>query len=1047
MKHQLFRVTGIFCFMLLAVMAMAGTWSTNNFFYQPALDARGAAGKSNFDTGLNRVDAHLGKYKTSGDPGYSTLAEALTTIGSTNVTLTIPTGTITIADNTTIGSNIALRVFKGGKFSVNSGITLTINGPIDAGPYQIFSGSGAVALGGVSTIYDAWYVVPPSNPEGTITSPIGSRFVKTSGSPPLVYVKESGTGNTGWVASSGGSGATAFTGLNDVPGSYSGQAGKALRVNANSNGLEFYAPSSSGVKPFITYGETGYLTLSQALSTIGSTHTTMIIPAETGTIPITSNTTIPTNVDLRVMKGAKFDVANGVTLTINGSIEAGPYQIFSWTGTGAIDISNSPTIDCFLQWWGALDGKSNNVSGALAKAVASVGSGHVIHITRGEWRLATPVSFNPGYHPIRIKGDSVYDTAIYVDVGAGNNGLDIGNPNVDEGWFEMSDITFGGPASCCTSALVLRRIQHVKLDRVNFWLGCTGYALDIQSCIWLKGCVYTRGMCFDYGSYGECGNGVRVASTTNPPYQSNALDLRVILQAFTSSNGIPLRLDGSVINNGVARITGTIENYSGKPIYVTGWDLFNIQELYVEGNGAGPALFENCRDLSLVNFLLNDTTCNLKFVNCKRLFLNNFSVNSFEIDPQCRGSVVGSGQVWGGGDKVKNYAPDTQFIGKIVSGVGLGENTAWPVQGPDRQNIMYNSLFTCWQADRPDLGWGTVNNTWEKCGDGQTDTTKHLTPFCAKVVTSGGDGWVYYNFDSTQLQRMLGQHMIYSLMAKFLTGQANLKTEPLYLFANISVPNWSASTKYQVNDGARPTAGGGKRYICMVPGTTGASEPAWPDKSPEWSSSTSVSVGAMRLPVGGNSNFFLKCTTAGTTGTSEPTWPTDEGLTVTDGSVVWTRYNLDGYRITDGSVVWAIFEGSNSASARYQGSGAGTWQRCGLGFFVPNNATSVNILHLVYRRTDSSESNCYFAEPALMVGTQSPTAVIPNQNEVQDFMMVSGHRIDWGTAVPVDGRWCSRGDVRYNSNASLGQTAGWMCTTPGTAGGSAVWKAMSNLAN
>ena len=135
-------------------------------------------------------------------------------------------------------------------FSVNAGVTLTINGPIDAGPYQIFSGSGSIILGGVSTLYDVWYATPPSTPQGNIASPVGSRFVKTTGSAPIVYNKESGAGTSGWVASSGGSGATAFTGLNDVPNSYSGQGGKAVRVNTGGTGLEFYIPSSGGASIF-----------------------------------------------------------------------------------------------------------------------------------------------------------------------------------------------------------------------------------------------------------------------------------------------------------------------------------------------------------------------------------------------------------------------------------------------------------------------------------------------------------------------------------------------------------------------------------------------------------------------------------------------------------------------------------------------------------------------------------------------------------------------------------------------------------------------------
>lgn len=42
------------------------------------------------------------------------------------------------------------------------------------------------------------------------------------------------------------SGATAFTGLSDVPASYSGQSLKAVRVNAGETALEFYTPSGGG---------------------------------------------------------------------------------------------------------------------------------------------------------------------------------------------------------------------------------------------------------------------------------------------------------------------------------------------------------------------------------------------------------------------------------------------------------------------------------------------------------------------------------------------------------------------------------------------------------------------------------------------------------------------------------------------------------------------------------------------------------------------------------------------------------------------------------
>ena len=161
MKHQRIKIALLPCLLVLLVLVTAGTWSANDFFYQPSMGARGADEKNHFDSGLERVDAHLGKYKTLGDPQYGTLSEALTTIDTeTKVTLTIPAGAVPITTNTTIPTNIALRILRGGKFDIADGVTLTINCPIDAGPHQIFawSGTGKVGLGSrISHAYLDWW--------------------------------------------------------------------------------------------------------------------------------------------------------------------------------------------------------------------------------------------------------------------------------------------------------------------------------------------------------------------------------------------------------------------------------------------------------------------------------------------------------------------------------------------------------------------------------------------------------------------------------------------------------------------------------------------------------------------------------------------------------------------------------------------------------------------------------------------------------------------------------------------------------------------------
>lgn len=71
------------------------------------------------------------------------LATAVSTIGVTNRTVLI-NKVITVSGNLTVPSNIELLFTREGRISVNTGITLAIQGNIAAGPFQIFAGLGTV---------------------------------------------------------------------------------------------------------------------------------------------------------------------------------------------------------------------------------------------------------------------------------------------------------------------------------------------------------------------------------------------------------------------------------------------------------------------------------------------------------------------------------------------------------------------------------------------------------------------------------------------------------------------------------------------------------------------------------------------------------------------------------------------------------------------------------------------------------------------------------------------------------------------------------------
>ena len=77
---------------------------------------------------------------------YAAVAAISSSKGTILVTNNIP------CDNLIVPSNVTIVVLNTGTITVNSGKTLEINGPFEAGPYAVFSGSGTVTFGKDSSL-------------------------------------------------------------------------------------------------------------------------------------------------------------------------------------------------------------------------------------------------------------------------------------------------------------------------------------------------------------------------------------------------------------------------------------------------------------------------------------------------------------------------------------------------------------------------------------------------------------------------------------------------------------------------------------------------------------------------------------------------------------------------------------------------------------------------------------------------------------------------------------------------------------------------------
>lgn len=87
------------------------------------------------------------------------------------------------------------------------------------------------------------------------------------------------------------------------------------------------------------------------------------------TYSITSDLTLASSV--KIMPGAILSIATTKTLTINGSLDAGLYQIFSCTGTGKVVFGNASVREIRATWFGEVADNSTDETKSIQDAIDS----------------------------------------------------------------------------------------------------------------------------------------------------------------------------------------------------------------------------------------------------------------------------------------------------------------------------------------------------------------------------------------------------------------------------------------------------------------------------------------------------------------------------------------------------------------------------------------------------------------------------------------------------------------------------------------------------
>ena len=112
------------------------------------------------------------------------------------------------------------------------------------------------------------------------------------------------------------------------------------------------------------YDATEYKSLKNAIFAIGTNDAVLDISHEQ---TITTNMKVPANIHLRFQPGGLLNVQTGTNITIIGTVESGPFQIF--TGNGVVNFTGGFVKKVYPQWWGARgDGITDDTS-AIQKAI------------------------------------------------------------------------------------------------------------------------------------------------------------------------------------------------------------------------------------------------------------------------------------------------------------------------------------------------------------------------------------------------------------------------------------------------------------------------------------------------------------------------------------------------------------------------------------------------------------------------------------------------------------------------------------------------------
>jgi len=435
-------------------------------------------------------------------------------------------------------------------------------------------------------------------------------------------------------------------------------------------------------------------TLQEAITAIGGN--SVILRAPAGTHAVSADLTIPANITLKVERGATLAIADGKTLTIIGGLEAGLYQVFSWTGSGKVVFGSygGKTPELYPQWWGSAGDGSTDDTVAMKAAIIAA-QDHVLRIPPGRYKLNGGCNLLDGVTgQVTIIGSTKVDwgtpTIFYIKTVSGYvfdkttaPTRDPDGIHVEGVWFDGTNTgtdTWSGATTCDG---ILKNSSVAAWHRVNF-KNCTVQGLNKvgAAALDLTNMYYVRFE--DMKIIGiTAGWGVKIGGTWSTTTYFDRCTIEGCQEGIYAVNSnAALNFTNCTIQSNTTGVVAATTSMK----FDTCW----FEGLGYNPGGGTTGISNQQVNLSLgapyntaVNTLFNFVDCNAIFDNCRFFFSNPYSaVGIMRLITSQSSGLDKSGAVefrncWGNDYYTKNTVP--WFIKNGATGSPVSAKTEYQI--------------------------------------------------------------------------------------------------------------------------------------------------------------------------------------------------------------------------------------------------------------------------------------------------------------------------------------------------------------------------------